>query len=54
MKLEHVSDELLSLSHPPMPNPSFNATANGAPPGPRGSQYYHLPRGPGVTPSSAR
>jgi ribosomal protein L37E len=36
------------------PNPSVNATANGAPPGPRGRCAYHPPRGPGVTPSSAR
>jgi len=36
------------------PNPSVNATANGVAPGPRGSQAYHLPRGPGTTPSSAR
>jgi hypothetical protein len=35
-------------------NPSFNATANGMPPGPRGCQYYHHPRGPGAMPSSAR
>ena len=45
---------LASISQKARPNPSFNATANGVPTGPRGSQYYHLLRGPGGTPSTAR
>jgi hypothetical protein len=34
-------------------NWSFNRTANGVPPWPRGSVVHHLPRGQGATPSSA-
>jgi hypothetical protein len=36
------------------PNPSVNATANGVAPGPRSTVAYHVLRGPGATPSSAR
>ena len=36
------------------PNQSVNATAIGVPPGPRGVQHYHPPRGPVATPLSAR
>ena len=35
------------------PNLSFNRTANGVSPWPRGSVVHHLPRGQGATPSSA-
>ena len=34
------------------PNPSFKRSANGRPPGPRGTVVYPAPRGPGVLPSS--
>ncbi len=34
-------------------NLSFNRTANGVSPWPRGSVVHHLPRGQGATPSSA-
>jgi hypothetical protein len=37
-----------------LPNPSVNATANGVAPGPRSTVAYHVLRGPGTTPSSAR
>ena len=37
----------------PLPNWSFNRTANGMAPWPRGSVVHHLPRGQGATPSSA-
>lgn len=43
-----------STALPARLNPSFNATANGVPPGPRDRSTYHRPRGPGVTPSAAR
>ena len=36
------------------PNPSVNATANGMAPGPRSTVAYHVLRGPGAMPSSAR
>ena len=36
------------------PNPSVNATANGMAPGPRSTGAYHVLRGPGAMPSSAR
>ena len=35
-----------------LPNPSFKRSANGRPPGPRGTVVYPAPRGPGVLPSS--
>ena len=35
------------------PNLSFNRTANGMSPWPRGSVVHHLPRGQGATPSAA-
>jgi hypothetical protein len=35
------------------PNWSFNRTANGMSPWPRGSVVDHLPRGQGATPSAA-
>ena len=35
-----------------LPNPSFKRSANGRPPGPRGTVVYPTPRGPGVLPSS--
>jgi len=57
----HQAGSSSGTSYPPaaaakaaMPNPSFNATANGVPPGPRGRLTYHRPRGPVVTPPSAR
>jgi len=37
----------------PLPNWSFNRTANGMAPWPRGSVVHHLPRGQGATPLSA-
>jgi hypothetical protein len=40
-------------AHPLRSNWSFNRTANGVPPWPRGSVVHHLPRGQGATPSSA-
>ena len=33
------------------PNPSVEARPNGKPPGPRGREAYHVPRGPGALPS---
>ncbi|WP_217283949.1 hypothetical protein, partial [Pseudaquabacterium terrae] len=33
---------------PQPPNPSVNATSTSYAPGPRGTQAYHLPRGPGA------
>ena len=35
-----------------LPNRSFNRSANGWPPGPRGASVHHAPRGPGVHPPS--
>ena len=35
-----------------LPNPSFKRSANGRPPGPRGTAAYPAPRGPGVLPPS--
>ena len=37
----------------PLPNWSFNRTANGMAPWPRGSVVHHLPRSQGTTPSAA-
>ena len=40
------------LGYPPAwPNQSVKARPNGVAPGPRGSAVYHLPHGPGSTPS---
>lgn len=36
------------------PNPSVNATSTSYAPGPRGTQAYHVPRGPGAPLAAAR
>jgi acyl-CoA thioester hydrolase len=48
-----VSGSSISVPTSQMPpNWSFNRSANGWPPGPRGALVHHAPRGPGVHPSS--
>jgi hypothetical protein len=45
---------VLSRSVAMRPNPSFKRSPNSVAPGPRGSEVYHLPHGPGATLLGAR
>jgi hypothetical protein len=47
-----MSTKTCSLMRRVPPSTSFNRSANGWPPGPRGALVHHAPRGPGVHPSS--